>query len=186
VQQVARVRAGLARWRSVFLYAEALGVSTQALDVAQLPTGQAAWAATKGAAPASGTVSLILHRPATTAPTATWAGLVADEWNELVPAAVQPTAIAFRHESPVAEAPQALLLAVPPTPDAATWDDDTLLDTVRETLALAKVRLVDTVDDLRPFLPAICLTGNTANETVSTSFIGSLVADPMIVAARST
>lgn len=186
VQQMARVRAGLARWRSVFLYAEALGTSTQALDVAQLPTGQAAWAAAKGAAPASGTVSLVLHRPTTTAPTATWAGLVADEWNELVPAAVQPTAIAFRHETPVAEAPQAVLLAVPPTPDAATWDDDTLLDTIRETLALAKVRLVDTVNDLRPFLPAICLTGNTANETVSTSFIGSLVADPVIVAARST
>jgi hypothetical protein len=186
VQQMARVRAGLDRWRSVFLYAEALGASTQLLDVAQLPTGQPTWAAAKGAAPAAGTLSLILHRPTTTAPTAAWAGLVADEWNELIPAATQPTAIAFRHETPVAEAPQVVLLAVPPTLDATTWDTDTLLDTVRETLTLAKLRLVDSVDELRPFLPAICLTGNTANETVSTDFLGALIAEPVIVTARSS
>jgi hypothetical protein len=70
---------------------------------------------------------------------------------------------------------------VPPTTTAASWDNATLIDTVRETLALAKVRLVDTVDELRPFLPAICLTGNTANETVSSNFFASLVADPVIV-----
>jgi hypothetical protein len=181
LQQLARVRPALGRWRSLFLYTEALGTAAQTLDVAQLPTQQATWAAVSANPPASGTLSLILHRPAQTPPSTAWAGLIVDEWNELIPAATQPTAVSFRHETPVAEAPQAVLLAVPPTTDAASWDNETLFDTVRETLALAKVRLVDNVDELRPFLPAICLTGNTANETVSTNFFAALVADPVIV-----
>ncbi len=180
MQQLARVRPALGRWRSLFLYTEALGTATQTIDVAQLPTGQTTWAAVSANAPASGTLSLLLNRPTRTQPSAAWAGLLVDEWNELIPAATQPTAISFRYQTPVAEAPQAVLLAVPPTA-AAVWDNDTLIDTVRETLTLAKVRLVDNVDELRPFLPAICLTGNTANETVSSNFFASLVADPVII-----
>ena len=180
VQQVARVRQPVARWRSLFLYCEAMGTQSASLDVAQLPTQQTTWAAAKGAAPASGTVSLLLHRPTATAPTQTWAGLFVDEWTEIIPAATQSTAIAFHHPTPVAEAPQAVLLAVSP-PNATTWTEDLLFNTLRDALALAKTRLVDSVDDLRPFLPAICLTGNTANETVSTSFFSSLVAEPIIV-----
>jgi hypothetical protein len=178
---MARVRPGVGRWRSLFLYAEALGTLAPSVDVAQLPAGQKTWAAAKNAAPSSGTVSLLLHRPAKTAPTGPWAGLLIDEWNEVIPSAVQTTAVTFRHETPVAEAPQAVLLAVPPSTAQPAWDVETLFATLRETLLLAQVRLVDTVDDRRPFLPAICLTGNTANETVSTTFWPSLVADPVIV-----
>ncbi len=60
-----------------------------------------------------------------------------------------------------------------------------LIDTVRDTLTLAKIRAVDgsLLDNLRPFLPAICLTGNTANEVVSTHFLNALMAEPTI---RST
>jgi hypothetical protein len=184
LQQMARVRPAIGRWRAVFLYAEALGTLSPTIDAAQLPTGQKIWAAgpnPASIAPSTGTLSLLLHRPTQPPASRSWAGLVVDEWTELIPAATQPTALAFRHENPVAEAPQAVLLAVPPDTAAATWDMETLLATVRETLALAKVRLVDTVDDLRPFLPAICLTGNTANETVSTNFLESLIADPAIV-----
>ena len=35
-----------------------------------------------------------------------------------------------------------MLLAVPPADDPA-WDTETLFDTVRDTLALAKIRAVD-------------------------------------------
>jgi hypothetical protein len=184
VQQMARVRAGLGRWRSLFLYAAALDLAPPSLEVAQLPTGQATWAARPGASPANGTLSLLLHRPTQTAQTQGWAGLVIDEWNELIPSAIQQTSIAFRHETPVAEAPQAVLLAVPPSSATTSWTLETLVDTVRESLTLAKLRLVDTVDDLRPFLPAICLTGNTANEAISTDFTASLIAEPAIL--RST
>jgi hypothetical protein len=74
-----------------------------------------------------------------------------------------------------------VLLAVPAT-SAATWATDTLIDTVRETLLLAKIRAVDSsvLGGLRPFLPAICLTGNTANEAVSTDFLRWVIAEPMI------
>jgi hypothetical protein len=162
------------------MYARAFGVSSPELEVVQLPAAQT-WAGNPDAEIASGTLSLIVHRP-TQAPAADgWVGIVVDEWTEVVPAASQGTALSFRYESPVAEPPQAILLAVPPT-GAATWDHDMLLDTVRETLLLAKVRTVDgsLIDALRPFLPAICLTGNTANETVSTDFLTAIIAEPQL------
>jgi hypothetical protein len=185
LQQLARVRPSIGRWRSMWLYAQALGTSAPALEVVQLPQTPTvtAWAGRSGAV-ASGTLSLILHRPTHAAADQGWAAFLVDEWNETIPATAQRTTIAFRHDTPVAEAPQAVLLAVPPTA-AATWDTDMLIDTVRDTLTLAKIRAVDgsLLDNLRPFLPAICLTGNTANEVVSTHFLNALVAEPTI---RST
>jgi hypothetical protein len=180
LQQVARVRPNIGRWRSLWLYGQALGAAAPALEVAQLPPAQA-WAGRPGAEIPQGTLSLIVHRPAQASPKR-WAGLVVDDWTETVPSAVQHTAVSFRYEAPVAEAPQVVLLAVPPT-DAASWDTETLIDTVRETLTLAKIRAVDSplLESLRPFLPAICLTGNTANETVSTDLLGSIVAEAVLV-----
>jgi hypothetical protein len=164
----------------MWLYGQAFGRAAPALEVVQLPTAER-WAGLPGAAVDSGALSLIVHRPDKADPAGGWAGLIVDEWTETIPSPTQDTALSFRHASPVAEAPQAILLAVPPA-TAATWDHDTLLDTVRETLTLAKIRAVDSslLDDLRPFLPAICLTGNTANETVSTFLLGSIVADAVL------
>ena len=98
-----------------------------------------------------------------------------------VPSATADTALSFRYQSPVAEAPQAVLLAVPPSATAA-WDTETLIDTVRETLTLARIRAVDSslLEALRPFLPAIYLSSNTANDTVSTNFLGSIIAEPKL------
>ena len=45
------------------------------------------------------------------------AGLLVDEWVEVVPASSETTGIAFQHDPPESRAPQALLLAVPPVPD---------------------------------------------------------------------
>jgi hypothetical protein len=180
VAQLARVRPAVSRWRSLWLYAQALGATAPALEVAQLPEAQA-WAGRPGAVIPSGTVSLIVHRPTGAAPQQGWAGLVIDEWNETVPAPVTRTSLAFRYQAPVAEAPQVVLLAVPPTDDPA-WDTEALVDTVRDTLTLAKLRAVDgsLLDGLRPFLPAVFLTGNTANEAISTNFLGSLIRDPQL------
>jgi hypothetical protein len=185
LQQLARVRPSIGRWRSMWLYGQALGALAPSLEVVQLPQTPpvTAWAGRSGAV-ASGTVSLILHRPTQAAADQGWAAFLVDEWNETIPASVQRTTISFRHDTPIAEAPQAVLLAVPPTA-AATWDTDTLIDTVRDTLILAKIRAVDSslLDNLRPYLPAICLTGNTANEVVSTHFLNVLVAEPTIRSA---
>jgi hypothetical protein len=169
----------LGRWRSLWIRAQALGAAAPALEVAQLPP--AAWAGRTASTIPSGTLSLIVHRPTAATPAHGWAGLVVDEWNETVPTPVQHTALSFRYQAPVAEAPQAVLLAVPPAPGAA-WDPEALVDTVRETLTLAKIRAVDgsLLNGLRPFLPAIFLTANTANEAVSTNLLGTLTDDPKI------
>jgi hypothetical protein len=180
LQQLARVRQRLMRWRAMWLYGQALGAAPPAFDVVQYPKATT-WAARPDATIVPGTVSLILHRPTQAAAESGWAGFVVDEWNETVPSDVQKTSVSFRYETPVAEAPQVVLIAVPPD-QTAPWDTDTLIDTVRETLLLAQVRGVDgsLLEGLRPFLPAICLTGNTANEAVSTDFLQSLVAEPTI------
>lgn len=89
----------------------------------------------------------------------------------------EPLQLTSMHtDAPTAEA-TALVQA--PTAGAA-WDTEMLIDTVRETLSLAKIRAVDgaLLTGLRPFLPAICLTGNTANETVSMNFLTSIIAEP--------
>ncbi len=180
LQQLARVRPGLASWRALWLYGQALGQPAPLVDVVQLPAATT-WAGSPGASFGPGTLSLLLHRP-TGAPAAQgWAGFVVDEWNETVPAARQTTVLAFRHSAPVAQAPQAILLAVPP-PGATTWDPEALLDIVRETLTMAKLRGVDgsQLESLRPFLPAICMTGNTANDAISTDLLSALVAEPRI------
>jgi hypothetical protein len=183
LQQLARVRPNLSRWRSMWLYAQALGAAAPALDIVQLPQVPAVtdWAGRSSAVVPNGTLSLILYRPTQASADSGWAAFLVDEWNETIPSPTQRTTIAFHHETRVAEAPQAVLLAVPPT-TATAWDIDTLIDTVRDTLTLAKIRAVDSVllDRLRPFLPAICLTGNTANEVVSTNFLRSLIAEPVI------
>ncbi len=53
--------------------------------------------------------------------------------------------LSFRYDRPDAEPPQAILLAVPPDP-ARPWTADALLQVVRETLDLAKLRAVDLRD----------------------------------------
>jgi hypothetical protein len=128
--------------------------------------------------PPAGRVSLVLHRPASPAAGGVWAGLLVDEWTELIPNERELTGIAFHYDNPKAEAPQAVLVAVPPT-GKATWDLETVLDILHETLDLAKVRAVDgqLVRGLGQLLPAVLLAANHSRETISTDFTRLRVAD---------
>jgi hypothetical protein len=107
-----------------------------------------------------------------------WAGLLVDAWTERIPATHETTGIALHHDDPGAEAPQAILLAVPP---AGVWDLPTLLDIVGETLDLAKVRAVDRLllEELTQILPGIYLAANVDGDTVSTDFTGLVAVDPL-------
>jgi hypothetical protein len=67
------------------------------------------------------------------------AGFLVDEWVEVVPEAAQTTGLAFNFDRPNTEAPQVLILAVPPGP-AWSWED--LVQTVFDTMQAAKRRLV--------------------------------------------
>jgi hypothetical protein len=74
-----------------------------------------------------------------------------------------------------------VLLAVPRGP-AETWSYDDLEATLLHTLRLAKIRALDLsgLGEYGQLIPMTFLAANSANETVSTSFSGLLVADPLI------
>lgn len=187
LQQAARVRPALQRWRRLWLYAEALGHSAPDHALAQLPhmAGET-WVGlpfgSPDARPPSGRLSLVLHRPADPAAHEAWAGLLIDEWPELVPGPAETTGLAFHYDDPGAEAPQAVLLAVPPA-GGTHWDFDTLVEILRDTLDLAKMRGVDgeLLGILGQLLPAVYLSANVKDETVSTGFKDLLIADPPTV-----
>jgi hypothetical protein len=186
LQQAARVRPSLQRWRRLWTYAQALGHAAPGHDLAQLPrvTGES-WvglAFSAGTRAPSGRLSLVLHRPVEAAANARWAGLLIDEWPELIPGTAETTGLAFHYDDPGAEAPQTVLLAVPPAGETH-WDFDTLVEILRDTQELAKIRGVDgeLLGILGQLLPAVYLSANVKDETVSTSFKDLLIADPPTV-----
>jgi hypothetical protein len=186
LQQVARVRRGVAEWRKMWLYAEALfgnaskRVRPPAIDVAQIPhMPEEDWAGDRGA-PAGARLSLLLPRFETADRprlTTSVAGLVFDEWTELIPNAEEQTGIAFQFDNPAAEAPQAILVAVPPDPAKENWELADLIAILNETLDLAKIRGVDLelLGEIGQVLPAIYLGANPAGEAIATDFSGLLL-----------
>ncbi len=191
IYQAARVRPALAEWRKLALLCGALGTHPGTLDVVQLPfRASARWVALpfgEGAKPPSGTLSLTLHRLAAPGSDQPWAGLLLDEWDETIPEREAPTGVAFHFDTPGAEPPQAVLVAVPPT-DAEAWDLAGLAATLHEALDLAKLRAVDgeLLGALGQLLPAIYLAANAANDTVSTGFGGALIPDRPVVLSAET
>jgi hypothetical protein len=187
MHQAARVRPALDRWRRTRLVADALGAPAASWDVVQLPySASAAWSAlpfASGGGPPSGSVSIAVHRPWKTAPTKHWAGFLLDEWSELIPSPVQQTSIAFHYPSPRAETPQAVLLAVPPVA-ATTWSTEVLVDIVRETFELTRMRLITpaALGNLSLLLPATSLSVNSAGDELSTNLWSSVIAPIQVVA----
>ncbi|HYR12164.1 MAG TPA: hypothetical protein VEQ60_30540, partial [Longimicrobium sp.] len=176
----AHVQPGAARLADALTCAEALDADAgMRLSVAQLPRREAdRWVALPPdpARPADGAprLSIVAHVPAEIEPGAPLCGLMVDEWVETVPAARETAGIAFHYDAPAAQAPHAILLAVPPDAEAR-WTVDTLEAVVRETLEMARLRGVDaaalnTDDSLSRghFLPAIYLAFNREGDTVST------------------
>ncbi|WEO92976.1 hypothetical protein A6P39_002095 [Streptomyces sp. FXJ1.172] len=117
---------------------------------------------------------LVWHAPDAPAPGAAVTGVLLDEWIELLPGSDQPdpspapnppaeappetelTGVAFHYDRPDAKAPHSVLIAVPPDLGRG-WTSDGLVQVLRETLELAKLRAIDVADlpQLRDLLPAI-------------------------------
>ena len=97
------------------------------------------------------------------------AGVLLDEWTEIVPAATETAGIAFQFDPPDAAAPQAVLLAVPPVV-GEPWRVGTLCQVLLETLELARLRAVgpDQLGEIAHFLPAAMLAYNDHGDAVST------------------
>lgn len=152
-QRIARVREGAARLDTVLMYAEAIGESKLDFSVGQLPydpekdPGER-WVALPGDLSGS-RLSLVVHAPAGLDVTSPVAGLLIDEWVEVVPSKEEITGLAFHCDAPQSRAPQAILLAVPPNKDSE-WNLRILADTLLETLELAKFRAVDLSRLLHP------------------------------------
>lgn len=188
-QRTAPVRPALRRWKRMESYAQVLGASSFSLDVLQLPYAAGAkWVALPFAdetqRPPDGRVSIVLHRAAKPAAGGSWAGLIVDEWSEIIPGETEQTAIAFHYDDPGAEAAQAVLIAVPPTEQQA-WDFQTIVDTVRETFELARLRGADleNLGMLGQLLPAIFLASNPAGHAISTTLQAMLQTNTVIAQA---
>lgn len=175
-QRMARVRDGVARLHEALGYAEALGSGEKlALSIAQLPYAAAdRWVGLPLAAGKrlpGGKLSLVVQSTAPIDATKPLAGVLIDEWVEVVPNATETTGIALQYDQPNAAPPQTILLAVPPQTDTP-WTVWSLQQVLLETLDLARIRAVDSdaLDEVGHYLPASYLACNMAGDTVTTDF----------------
>jgi len=74
-------------------------------------------------------------------------GLLLDDWTETIPATEETTGIVLNFDRPSAAAPQALLIAAPPSADGR-WQWTELLGTVTDTFDRARLRAIEP-DDLQ-------------------------------------
>ena len=136
------------------MLAEALTGSSLSLDPLQLPRRtDDAWLALRfpDVHPVSGDPFVIdedklLYTAHYTAPfvagTGLHCGVLVDEWTEVIPRTDETTGVAFHYDRPNNEAPQTLLLALP-ADFTGSWDWDDLVDTLHETLDMARKRAVE-------------------------------------------
>ena len=175
-QRMARVRDGVARLHEALGYAEALGSGEKlALSIAQLPyASDDRWVGLSLAAGQrlpGGKLSLVVQSTAPIDATKPLAGVLIDEWVEVVPSATETTGIALQYDQPNAAPPQTILLAVPPE-IGTPWTVWSLQQVLLETLDLARIRAVDSdaLNDVGHYLPALYFACNTAGDTVATDF----------------
>jgi hypothetical protein len=165
LQRASRVRPGAARLYAALLHAEALaGRSLTKFDVAQIPfaSGDRWLGLDLGGKPAMSRLSLVAFSPHPATAGAGIAGLMVDDWVEVLPAAQQITGLTFQYDDPVARAPQAILLAVR-ADDFPEWTFEAVEGSVLEALDLAKLRVVDpdALGALGQYLPALYFAYNT-------------------------
>jgi hypothetical protein len=173
---VAPVRESVASFEAVLAYADALAAvdedaPTMGLHIAQSGSRGERWVAlppVAGSNIPAGRVSLIAGTPTGNPPNGSLAGLLIDEWVEVVPNADETTSVAFHYDAPGATAPNVLLLGTPPQ-GIETWTAASAHAIVAEALDLAKIRLVDTDDlhGLGQLVPAFLTTENPAGDGIS-------------------
>jgi hypothetical protein len=170
----ARVREPVARLSAPLRAAEVFGSTERlSLTVAQLPfDDKDRWVGLppeEGKNVQAGKLSLVVQSTGKLNVEEPLCGLLADEWVEVVPSAMETTALAFQFNPPDACAPQSVLLAVPPVPDQP-WTVASLHRVLVETLDLAKLRAVDAeaLWEIAHYLPATFLAFNANDEVAST------------------
>jgi len=106
-------------------------------------------------------LSIVRQLPVAYSASAAQAGLLIDEWNEVIPNRIETTGIAIHYNQPNTEPPQCLLLAVSPVINGR-WEWDDLVDTLTDTFNRAKRRAVEPdflrVTPYAQLLPAVLST----------------------------
>jgi hypothetical protein len=177
--RVARVRPGADALHRALLAATALGAAQRAeLHVVQLPSIEhEPWAGDvlRDGSLSGPRLSVAIMDPGLPPASQCMAGLIVDEWTELIPSATETTGVALHFDSPGAEAPHAILVAVAADPSAASWTPDLLEQTLRETLDLGKIRAVTpgALTAVGQLLPALFVANNNTNDTVSSELLPS-------------
>jgi hypothetical protein len=165
-----RVREPLRQLGIALREAEALGGPAFTLGVAQVPhRAGAVWNALPATSYVDGAASLVLTGADLIVPGKELAGLLVDEWGEVIPSEKETTGIAFRYDPPDLMAPQAILLAVPPVL-GEPWTLGSLNQVLVETLEQAHLRAVPpaALGAVRQYLPATMLAFNAEGDSVST------------------
>lgn len=188
--QLAQVRPPVDAWRDVLIYARAFGRDVPRPRLAQLPPASmgnpARWAGlgwdSEAQRPPSGLVSVALLGAPPPRSGQAWAGVLLDSWPELLPNQEEDAGLAFQFDAPGAQAPQAVLLAVPAS-GQDTWSFVDLERTLLDTLDLARIRALDlsNLGGYGQLVPMTFLAANAANAAISTSFAGLLVDAPTVV-----
>jgi hypothetical protein len=132
-------------WEQVSLLATAAGRSEPEVLPTQFPHASEPWLAMEW--PSTFTLPgerllYTAHYPQAFDRTAPQAGLLVDEWVEVVPADTATTGVSFHYDSPDTEPPQAMLLVVPPDP-AKGWLWEDVVASLHDTLDLARVRALE-------------------------------------------
>lgn len=158
----ARVREKLHHWENITLLADAFKKQSPELHPIQLPyKALDTWLALEFPQEHSIAGDRLLytaHYATSFNKDARQCGLLIDEWTEIIPSKEENIGVTFHYDRPNSEPPQAILLAMP-TEFAGSWKWQDLLNTVNETLNMAKRRAIepahiDTTSYAR-FLPAL-------------------------------
>ena len=172
---VGRVRPEADRLARVMALGDALSGSGASLAVGQLPHDPhpaRRWIGLEiGPEAPAVRVALVISSADDLDATEPLAGLLVDEWADVVPRADETTAVALHFDRPSTEAPNCALLAVHPG-DREAWDLATLAETVVEAVELARLRAVDlqSLHMVGRVLPATYLPRNVTGDTTSFDF----------------
>lgn len=175
-RRISRVRDTVGQLNAALNYAEVLNTGEKLkLKIAQLPhADDDRWVAlplNDGKSLPGGKLSIAVQSAVPVDVRKPLAGLLIDEWVEVVPGTTEVTGLSLQYDQPSAAPPQSILLAVPFEVESP-WTIWSLQQVLLETLDLARIRAVDlsTLNEVGHYLPALYFAHNLLGDTVSTDF----------------
>lgn len=146
LHSLARVREKMHAWENVMLMGGLIGQKEPELHPLQLPyKDDDTWLALEFPETyviESDRLLYTAHHAAAFDKTKPQCGLLLDEWTEIIPTTEETTGLVFHYDRPNAEPPQAMLLVTSPSYNGEwSWKD--LVDSLHETLELAKRRAIE-------------------------------------------